>query len=64
VPERSPLESNLEDIRDLPSLAVEELERFFRATNAFEDKELEFLGWRGPGAAIKAIRRLSIVTGG
>jgi len=64
APERSPLESNLEDIRNLPSRAVEELEQFFRATNALEDKELEFLGWRGPGAAVKAIKRLSIATGG
>lgn len=48
VPERSPLESNLEDIRDLPSRAVEELEQFFRATNALEDKELEFLGVARP----------------
>lgn len=59
VPDRSPLETDLLDIRRLPSRAREELEEFFRATNALEDKELEFLGWRGPNHAIKTIKRLS-----
>ncbi len=59
VPDRSPLETDLQDIRRLPSRAHDELEQFFRATNALEDKELKFLGWRGPARAIKAIRRLS-----
>ncbi len=60
VPDRSPLETDLKDIRHLPSRARDELERFFRATNALEDKEHEFLGWRGPKRAAKTIRRLSI----
>ncbi|MBR0801878.1 inorganic diphosphatase [Bradyrhizobium jicamae] len=59
VPDRSPLETDLKDIRHLPSRAREELEQFFLATDALEDKKLEFLGWRGPGHAIKTIRRLS-----
>jgi len=59
VPDRSPLETDLKDVRHLPSRAREELERFFRATNALEDKELEFLGWRGPKQAAKTIKRLS-----
>jgi inorganic pyrophosphatase len=59
VPDRSPLETDLKDVRELPSRAREELEQFFRATNALEDKELEFLGWRGPAHAIKTIKRLS-----
>jgi inorganic pyrophosphatase len=29
------------------------------ATNALEDKEIEFLGWRGPAHAIKTIKWLS-----
>jgi inorganic pyrophosphatase len=49
----------MSDIRRLPSRAREELERFFLATNALEDKKLEFLGWRGPAHAVKAIKRLS-----
>jgi inorganic pyrophosphatase len=60
VPERSPLETNLKDIRHVPSRAREELERFFRATNALEDKELKFLGWRGPKQAAKTVKRLSV----
>lgn len=59
APDRSPLETDLQDIRRLPSRARDELEQFFRATNALEDKKLEFLGWRGPARAIKAIKRLS-----
>jgi inorganic pyrophosphatase len=59
VPDRSPLETDLMDIRHLPSRAREELEQFFLATNALEDKELEFLGWRGPNHAIKTIKRLA-----
>jgi inorganic pyrophosphatase len=59
VPDRSPLETDLQDIRRLPSRAREELERFFLATNALEDKKLEFLGWRGPSHAAKTIKRLS-----
>jgi inorganic pyrophosphatase len=46
MPDRSPLETDLQDIRRLPSRAREELEEFFRATNALEDKKLEFLGWQ------------------
>ncbi len=59
VPDRSPLETDLEDVRRLPGRAREELEHFFRATNALEDKQIDFLGWRGPGQAIKTIKRLS-----
>ena len=35
------------------------IEKFFIATDELEDKELEFLGWRGPARAIKTIKRLS-----
>jgi inorganic pyrophosphatase len=59
VPDRSPLETDLKDIRHLPSRAHAELDRVFRATNAREDKKLEFLGWRGPKQAAKTIKRLS-----
>jgi|SRR5258706_14826103 inorganic pyrophosphatase len=59
VPDRSPFEGDLQDVRRLPARAVDELERFFEATDALEDKRLEFLGWRGPTRAIKIIKRLS-----
>jgi inorganic pyrophosphatase len=45
VPDRSPLETDLKDIRHLPPRAHEELEQFFRATNALESKELK--SWDG-----------------
>ncbi len=60
VPDRSPLEADLADVRHLPPRAVQELEQFFRATNALQDKELEFLGWRGPDHSVKLIRKLSL----
>jgi len=50
---------DLQDVRHLPARAVEELEKFFEAADALEDKKLEFLGWRGPTHAIKTIKRLS-----
>src|SRR3977135_2419915 len=59
VPDRSPFEGDLQDVRRLPARAGEELEKFFEATNALEDKKLEFLGWRGPAHARKTINRLS-----
>src|SRR4030081_640296 len=59
VPDRAPFEGDLQDIRRLPARAIEELEKFFEATDALEDKKLEFLGWRGPAHAIKTIKRLS-----
>ena len=60
VPDRSPLETDLQDVRRLPSRARDELEQFFRATDVLEDKKLQFLGWHGPGRAIKAIKRMSL----
>jgi inorganic pyrophosphatase len=59
VPDRSPLETDLKNIRNFPSRARKGLEEFFRATNAIENKDLKFLGWRGPNRAAKTIKRLS-----
>jgi inorganic pyrophosphatase len=60
VPDRSPFEGDLQDVLRLPARAVEELEKFFEATDALEDKKLEFLGWCGPTRAIKTIKKLSL----
>ena len=60
VPDRSPFEGDLQDIRRLPSRAIKELEKFFEATNALEAKTLKFLGWRGPAKAIKTIKKSSL----
>jgi inorganic pyrophosphatase len=59
VPDRSPFEGDLQDVRRLPKRAIEEFEKFFVATDALEDKKLKFLGWRGPTRAIKTIQRLA-----
>jgi inorganic pyrophosphatase len=59
VPDRSPFEGDLQDVRRLPKRAIEELEKFFVETDALEDKKLDFLGWRGPTRAIKTIQRLA-----
>jgi inorganic pyrophosphatase len=59
VPDRSPFEGDLKDIRRLPKRAKDELERFFEATNALEDKQLKFGKWGGPAQAIAIIRKLA-----
>src|SRR5438046_9092908 len=60
VPGRSPFAGDLQDLRRLPARAIEELERFFEATNALESKKLQFLGWRGPAKAIKTIKKVAL----
>src|SRR5499433_881093 len=60
VPDRSPFEGDLQDIRRLPPRAIEELEKFFEATDALESKKLEFQGWRGPAKAIKTIKKVAL----
>ena len=59
VPDRSPFEGDLQDIHRLPARAIDELEKFFEATDALESKKLEFLGWRGPAKAIKTIKKVA-----
>ena len=59
VPDRSPFEGNLQDIRRLPGRAIDELEKFFEATDALEKKKLHFLGWHGPSRASKTIKKLA-----
>jgi inorganic pyrophosphatase len=46
VPNRSPFEADLTDIRRLPGRAMKELERFFEATDALEDKQISWMGRR------------------
>ncbi|WP_407177608.1 inorganic diphosphatase [Bradyrhizobium sp. STM 3562] len=57
IPDRSPFEGELQDVRHLPPAALDELQQFFIATDALKQKRLEFLGWRGPSHAMKLIRR-------
>jgi inorganic pyrophosphatase len=64
VPRDSHREKSEKDARDLSKQVRREIEKFFVATDELEDKELKFLGWKGPktgerliGAAAKAFKR-------
>jgi inorganic pyrophosphatase len=57
IPAQSDFEAELQDVRSLSKRMTEELQKFFEATDALDDKKLEFLGWRGPAAAIKLIKK-------
>jgi inorganic pyrophosphatase len=48
VPRDSHREQSDKDARKLPKQVRKEIEKFFMATDELEDKELEFLGWKGP----------------
>src|SRR4051794_39833910 len=56
VPKDSHSEQALHDVRDLSKPIQQELEKFFKATDELEDKKLTILGWKGPKAAVKAIK--------
>jgi inorganic pyrophosphatase len=56
VPRRSHSEQGLQDVRDLSKPILDELEKFFKATDELEDKGLEIIGWKGPKAAVQAIK--------
>ena len=43
-------------MRGLSKAIREELEKFFIATDELEAKHLQILGWKGPKAAMKAVR--------
>jgi inorganic pyrophosphatase len=48
VPRDSNREKSDSDARSLPKQVREEIEKFFVATDELEDKQLKFLGWKGP----------------
>jgi inorganic pyrophosphatase len=43
-------------VRDLTKPIQEELEKFFIATDELEGKKLDIIGWKGPKAAVQAIK--------
>lgn len=57
VPKDSHSEQALHDVRDLSKPIQQELEKFFKATDELEDKKLTVLGWKGPKAAVEAIKQ-------
>jgi inorganic pyrophosphatase len=56
VPRRSHSERALKDVSDLTKPIREELEKFFIATDELEDKKLNIIDWKGPKAAVQAIK--------
>ena len=56
VPRDSHSEQALKDVRDLSKPIQQELEKFFKATDEFEDKKLNIIGWKGPKAAVQSIK--------
>jgi inorganic pyrophosphatase len=56
VPRNSHSEQALHDVDDLTKPIREELEKFFMATDELEDKKLKIIGWKGPKAAVQAIK--------
>jgi inorganic pyrophosphatase len=56
VPRNSHSERALHDVDDLTKPIREELEKFFVATDELEDKKLKIIGWKGPKAAVQAIK--------
>ena len=48
-------EKSEHNARDLPEQIREEIEKFFVATDELENKELTFLGWRGPKTGEKLV---------
>src|SRR6202042_947014 len=59
VPRDSHSEQALKDVSDLSKPIRQELEKFFKATDELEDKKLTILGWKGPKAAVQAIKDAS-----
>jgi inorganic pyrophosphatase len=57
VPRDSHREQAAEDARDLPKQVRSEIEKFFVATDELENKELKFLGWKGPKAGERLIEK-------
>jgi len=55
VPRDSHREKSDKDARDLPKEVRKEIEKFFVATDELDDKELEFLGWKGPKSGDRLI---------
>lgn len=56
VPAAAPKWAWLQDLDDVPQRQKEELESFFAAAVALEDKALTFLGWQGAVAACAHVR--------
>ena len=60
MPLKAPRFDHLRKAGDLPARIRHELETFFVAVTALEGKDVRILGWGGPEAALRLIRRSAI----
>jgi inorganic pyrophosphatase len=57
LPVKAPRQDEITSVFDLPKRVRAELEQFFVHAVAFEGKALKVLGWAGPAAARRLLRR-------
>ena len=57
VPLTAPRMAHVRTGRDLPARLRRELEEFFAQVTALEEKDIRILGWAGPDAALRLIKR-------
>jgi inorganic pyrophosphatase len=57
MPLKAPRFADIRTPRDLGARIRQELEQFFVAVTALEGKDVKILGWDGPNAAIRLIKR-------
>jgi inorganic pyrophosphatase len=57
IPLKAPRSDQYKTARDLPARTRRELEQFFIEVTALEGKDVNILGWAGPDAALRLIRR-------
>jgi inorganic pyrophosphatase len=60
MPLEAPRFDHLREARDLPGRVRREIETFFLAVTALEGKDVRILGWGGPEAALRLIRRSAV----
>lgn len=60
MPLKAPRFDHLRKVADLPARIRREFETFFVAVTALEGKDVRILGWGGPEAALRLIRRSAI----
>jgi len=60
LPIKAPRHAEISSVFDLPARLREELEQFFLHAVAFEGKAVTILGWTGPDAAQRDVRRFEL----
>jgi len=57
LPVEAPRYDDVRSMQDLPSRVRLELEHFFVAVTALEGKDIHILGWAGPDAALRLLKK-------